>query len=95
LFCLRREGIELREAITEAGRTRLRPILMTSLTSIFGLFPIALGFGEGAEANASLAIAVIGGLAVSTFLTVVFVPTLYMVVEGWRASRQKHEIPSS
>jgi multidrug efflux pump subunit AcrB len=84
---LRGEGVELKEAIVRAGRIRLRPILMTTLTTICGLIPMALGIGEGAEANASLAIAVIGGLSVSTFLTLVFVPTLYMIAESWRASR--------
>jgi len=82
------EGVELKEAVIRAGRIRLRPILMTSLTTICGLIPMALGLGEGAEANASLAIAVIGGLSVSTVLTLVFVPTLYMIVENWRASRR-------
>jgi HAE1 family hydrophobic/amphiphilic exporter-1 len=82
------EGVELREAIVRAGRIRLRPILMTTLTTICGLIPMALGLGEGAEANASLAIAVIGGLSVSTFLTLVFVPTLYFIVEHWRDSRR-------
>jgi multidrug efflux pump subunit AcrB len=86
---LRKEGIELKEAIVRAGRIRLRPILMTSLATVFGLIPIALGMGEGAEANASLAIAVIGGLTVSTFLTLIFIPTLYFIVENWRASRRK------
>jgi HAE1 family hydrophobic/amphiphilic exporter-1 len=81
------EGVELKEAIIRAGRIRLRPILMTTLTTICGLIPMALGVGEGAEANASLAIAVIGGLSVSTFLTLVFVPTLYMIVESWRTTR--------
>jgi multidrug efflux pump subunit AcrB len=85
---LRGEGVELKEAIVRAGRIRLRPILMTTLTTICGLIPMALGIGEGAEANASLAIAVIGGLSVSTFLTLVFVPTLYMIAESWRTSRQ-------
>lgn len=86
---IRQEGVELKEAILQAGRIRLRPILMTSLCTIFGLLPMALGLGEGAEAYASLAIAVIGGLAVSTLLTLVFVPTLYMIVESWRATRKK------
>jgi CzcA family heavy metal efflux pump len=86
---LRKEhGVELKEAIVRAGRIRLRPILMTTLTTICGLAPMALGLGEGAEANASLAIAVIGGLSVSTFLTLVFVPTLYFIVENWRDSRR-------
>jgi len=89
------EGVELKEAIIRAGRIRLRPILMTTLTTVCGLIPMALGIGEGAEANASLAIAVIGGLSVSTFLTLVFVPTLYMIAESWRATRWKHQIPST
>ncbi|MEI9477306.1 MAG: efflux RND transporter permease subunit, partial [Deltaproteobacteria bacterium] len=90
---LRQEhGVELREAIVRAGRIRLRPILMTSLCTIFGLVPMALGLGEGAEANASLAISVIGGLTVSTFLTLVFVPTLYFIVESRRANRKRERV---
>jgi HAE1 family hydrophobic/amphiphilic exporter-1 len=91
---LRKEGIELKEAIVRAGRVRLRPILMTSLCTIGGLIPMALGIGEGAEANAPLAISVIGGLSVSTFLTLVFVPTLYFIVERWRLQRAELQIPS-
>jgi HAE1 family hydrophobic/amphiphilic exporter-1 len=86
---VRNEGVELREAIIRAGRIRLRPILMTTLTTTCGLIPMALGLGEGAEAYSSLAIAVIGGLSVSTLLTLVFVPTLYMMVESWRLRRKK------
>jgi CzcA family heavy metal efflux pump len=92
---LRKEGMELGEAVIRAGRIRLRPILMTTLTTLLGLVPMALGFGEGAEANASLAISVIGGLSVSTFLTLVFVPTLYFIVEAWRLRRNKHQVPST
>jgi multidrug efflux pump subunit AcrB len=92
---VRNEGVELREAIIRAGRIRLRPILMTTLTTTCGLIPMALGLGEGAEAYASLAIAVIGGLLVSTLLTLVFIPTLYLIVESWRATRWKHQIPST
>ena len=84
----REEGVEFKEAIVRAGRIRLRPILMTTLTTICGLIPMALGIGEGAEANSSLAIAVIGGLTVSTFLTLVFIPTIYFIVEE-RRSRKK------
>jgi CzcA family heavy metal efflux pump len=84
---LREEGVELEEAIVRAGRIRLRPILMTSLCTIFGLVPMALGLGEGGEANSPLAVAVIGGLTVSTFLTLVFVPTLYAIVEHSREER--------
>lgn len=92
---LRKEGIELKEAVIQAGRIRLRPILMTSLTTVFGLIPMALGLGEGAEANAALAIAVIGGLTVSTFLTLVFIPTIYVIVESWRASRRTEGVKGS
>lgn len=83
------EGLELKEAITQGGRVRLRPILMTSLTTVFGLTPMALGFGEGAETNASMAIAVIGGLIVSMFLTLVFIPTLYFIVEKRRERKKQ------
>ena len=74
---LRRRGRSLHDATVEAGRTRLRPILMTTLATLVGLFPMALGIGEGSETNLPLARAVIGGLAVSTFLTLFFVPVLY------------------
>jgi HAE1 family hydrophobic/amphiphilic exporter-1 len=71
----------LQEAVILAGRTRLRPILMTTLCTILGLIPMAIGLGEGAESNAPMAIAVIGGLSVSTLLTLVFIPTLYTIFE--------------
>ncbi|HLC26134.1 MAG TPA: efflux RND transporter permease subunit, partial [bacterium] len=85
---LRARGVELDQAVVQAGRTRLRPILMTTLTTLLGLLPMALGIGEGAEANAPLAITVIGGLTVSTFLTLVFLPALYHSVESYRLKRQ-------
>jgi len=72
-----RDGLGLREAIEEAGRRRLRPILMTALTTICGLFPLALGLGEGGEAQAPLARAAIGGLLSSTLITLVLIPTVY------------------
>jgi len=78
---LRRHGLGVREAVIQGGRTRLRPILMTSLTTLVGLVPMALGIGTGSEANAPLARAVIGGLAVSTVLTLVLIPTLYLTLE--------------
>jgi len=77
----RRDGMPLRQAIEEAGRRRLRPILMTALTTILGLLPLALGLGEGAEAQAPLARAVIGGLLSSTIITLVFVPVMYSLFE--------------
>jgi CzcA family heavy metal efflux pump len=85
---LRGRGMDLREAVTLAGRTRLRPILMTSLCAILALIPMAIGLGEGSESNAPMAIAVIGGLSVSTLLTLVFIPTLYAIFE----TRFKREI---
>ncbi|MBI3013468.1 MAG: efflux RND transporter permease subunit [Candidatus Tectomicrobia bacterium] len=85
---LRARGVELDQAVVQAGRTRLRPILMTTLTTLLGLSPMALGIGEGAEANAPLAITVIGGLSVSTFLTLVFLPALYHSVERYRLKRR-------
>lgn len=78
---LRRHGLELHEAVMRAGRTRLRPIIMTSLTTVVGLIPMALGIDVGSEANAPLARAVIGGLTISTMLTLVLIPTLYVMLE--------------
>jgi multidrug efflux pump subunit AcrB len=86
---LRGRGMSLEEAVTLGGRTRLRPILMTTLCTILGLIPMAIGLGEGSESNAPMAIAVIGGLSVSTLLTLVFIPTLYTIFE----KRFKREIP--
>ena len=77
----RRDGMELREAVEVAGRTRLRPILMTSLATMLGLVPMALGIGEGSELQVPLARVVIGGLLTSTFITLVFVPTVYTLFE--------------
>ena len=74
---LRGEGMETRDALVEAGRRRLRPILMTSMTTILGLLPLALGIGEGSEAQAPLARAVVGGLLFSTLVTLVLVPAVY------------------
>lgn len=80
---LRRRGTALQIAVITAARTRLRPILMTSLATIFGLLPMAIGLGTGGETNAPLARAVVGGLSVSTLLTVFLIPTLYMMLEEW------------
>lgn len=77
----RKQGLPLFDALVEAGRVRLRPILMTALTTIFGLIPMALGIGSGNELRAPMARSVIGGLIFSTFLTLVFIPTLYSVFE--------------
>ena len=73
---LEEQGLSRRDALGRAGAVRLRPILMTTLCTLFGLLPLALGLGSGAELQKPLAIAVIGGLSVSTVVTLVFVPTL-------------------
>ncbi len=78
---LRRRGKPLVEATIEAGRTRLRPILMTTIATIFGLLPMALGIGEGSETNLPLARAVIGGLTVSTIFTLFLIPALYTLLD--------------
>ena len=91
---LRRRGIELHEAVVKAARTRLRPILMTSLATVFGLLPMALGLGTGGETNAPLARAVIGGLTVSTALTLFLVPTLYTMLEE-RFPRKEEHLPET
>jgi hydrophobe/amphiphile efflux-1 (HAE1) family protein len=78
---LRRRGKPIIEATIEAGRTRLRPILMTTIATIVGLAPMALGFGEGSETNLPLARAVIGGLTVSTVFTLILVPCLYTLLD--------------
>ena len=78
---LRRRGLDLAAAVVTASRTRLRPILMTSLATVVGLMPMALGLGTGSETNAPLARAVVGGLTVSTILTLFLVPTVYTMLE--------------
>ena len=78
---LRAQGKDKTEAILEAGAARLRPILMTSLTTALGLLPMALGFGEGSEIRAPMAITVIGGLTVSTLLTLLVIPVVYSLLD--------------
>ena len=79
--------LPLEAALREAGRVRLRPILMTTLCTIFGLAPLAIGFGAGAELQRPLAIAVIGGLTLSTFITLLVVPTLALQLERFGSLR--------
>jgi len=78
---LRAKGMEKAEAIIEGGRSRLRPIVMTTLTTALGLLPLAMGFGEGAEVRAPMAITVIGGLLVSTLLTLIVIPVVYSIMD--------------
>lgn len=84
----REEKMPMMEAIKEAGRRRLRPILMTALTTIIGLVPMAIGLGEGGEAQAPMARAVVGGLISSTLITLVVIPVVYSLFEGRRAKKE-------
>lgn len=93
---LRGRGMERDAAILKAGPTRLRPILMTALTTVLGLLPLTLGLGEGAEAQAPMATVVVGGLTVSTLLTLVLIPVVYTLfddlgrkITGRKAAGQK------
>ncbi len=85
----RRDEFPLIEAVIEAGRRRLRPILMTTATTVLGLVPLAIGFGEGSEVQAPMARAVVGGLAVSTFVTLFLVPVIYTSLEQWNVARRQ------
>lgn len=80
---LRERGMERNAAIVEAGRVRLRPILMTAFTTILAMLPMAIGLGEGAELIAPLATVVIGGLLASTLITLVLVPVVYSIFDDW------------
>jgi hydrophobic/amphiphilic exporter-1 (mainly G- bacteria), HAE1 family len=80
----RARGASIREAVLEAGRVRLRPIVMTTVTTVLGLFPMALGIGRGADLRAPLAISVIGGLLVATALTLLVIPVVFSLIEEAR-----------
>ena len=78
------QGMDRRSAIIEAGRVRLRPILMTTMALIAGMIPVALGLGEGADFRAPLGRAIIGGTITSTFLTLLVIPTVYEIMSEWK-----------
>ena len=80
---LRQQGLGIRDAAIKAAKIRVRPILMTSFTTILGLLPLALGMSEGKELRAPLAITVIGGLTAATFLTLIVIPSVYIVIESF------------
>jgi len=86
---LRARGVALKEAIMEGGRRRLRPILMTTLTTVIALVPSAIGIGEGDEMNIPLARAVVGGLSISTLLSLFFVPVTYLTFDNYLERRRK------
>ena len=80
---LRQSGLDRTEAILVTGVVRLRPILMTTSSTVLGMLPIALGLGAGAELRQPLAVAIIGGLITSSLLSLVVVPVLYTLLEDW------------
>ncbi|MEI6946750.1 efflux RND transporter permease subunit [Paraflavisolibacter sp. H34] len=97
---LKAEGKELKEALIEAGKERLRPILMTTIAMIVGMLPIALASGAGAEVKNGMAWVIIGGLSSSLLLTLVLVPSMYMIIEkaknkvnGWVGKKEKAPAP--
>jgi multidrug efflux pump subunit AcrB len=77
---LRERGVALKDAVMQAATLRLRPILMTSFSTIFGILPIAIGLGAGGEARRPLGLAVVGGMLFSTFMTLLIVPLVYMLL---------------
>jgi HAE1 family hydrophobic/amphiphilic exporter-1 len=81
---LKKEGHNTYDAIVKAGPTRLRPILMTALTTILGLIPLTLGYGEGTEVQQPMAIVIVFGLAVSTFITLILIPVIYRITDNLR-----------
>jgi HAE1 family hydrophobic/amphiphilic exporter-1 len=90
---LRKKGHTVEEALMKAGPTRFRPIMMTALTTILGLLPMAFGTGDGAELQAPMAVALIGGLTMGTFLTLIVVPVIYLIFARisakWKSRRQR------
>ncbi len=99
---LRHRGHAVIESVVEAARIRLRPILMTSFSTVFGVMPIALGFGAGAEARQPLGITIVGGMLFSTFLTLILVPVVYVYLakftrlrdRGRELEHEKAEVPT-
>ena len=88
---LRSRGESIADAVTHAATIRLRPILMTSFATIFGVLPIAIGLGAGAESRRPLGLAVVGGLFFSTFLTLVIVPTVYTILAKYTSTAKIEE----
>jgi len=88
---MRQRGLTAREAITQACAVRLRPILMTTATTVLGLLPMAIGLGDGAEIRTPMALAVVFGLLSSTLLTLIVVPSVYHLLEQWLGGRVSSE----
>ena len=90
---LRQRGMPLIDAAVEAARIRLRPILMTSLAFILGVMPLVLATGAGEKGRHSVGTTVFGGMIMSTFLNLIFIPVLYLIIEGWRERRSEGREP--
>ncbi|MHB0870822.1 MAG: efflux RND transporter permease subunit [Chloroflexota bacterium] len=91
-------GLSTRDAILRAGPVRLRPILMTTLSMIFGMIPVAVGFGAGSEMRQPMGVSVIGGVITSTILTLVAVPVVYSLIDdvgGWIKRRFRPAKPQA
>lgn len=86
----RERGMSVRRSVVDGGHSRLRPVLMTSLTTILGMVPMAIGSGEGSEMWRPMGMAVIGGLTFSTVLTLLFVPTMYTIF-AYNGMRRQHK----
>jgi len=89
---LRRQGVDKDTAILDAAKTRLRPIVMTTLTTVLGLLPMAFGFGEGAEIRTPMAITVIYGLLFASLLTLILLPVLYSLFDVKKNVAQKTSV---
>jgi len=90
---LRQRGMPLMDAAVESARIRLRPILMTSLAFILGVVPLVLASGAGEKGRHSVGTTVFGGMIMSTFLNLIFIPVLYLIIEGWRERRAEGREP--
>ncbi len=85
------EGISCEKALAESGQVRFRPIMMTTLSTMLGMAPVALAIGNGAETRAPMAHAILGGLVTSTLLTLVVIPCLYSLLHGWMGRKRNGE----
>lgn len=88
----RERGQSVLNAVVTAGKSRLRPVLMTTMTTILGMIPMAVSTGQGSEMWSTMAIAVIGGLTISTILTLIYVPTMYCIFGGVGIKRQRRKM---
>jgi len=88
----RERGMGIIRSVVTGGKSRLRPVLMTSLTAILGMMPLAISRGQGSEMWKPMAVTVIGGLTVSTMLTLVVIPVLYTILAGFGVKRQHRKL---